>query len=74
MEKDYNIYELSNFLKTKRKFMSVKEIAKETGSTITSVSRKIKKLVPKTLEKKVKKMQVGKRTSKCPVGYYRYKK
>ena len=53
--------------------MSVRQIAKDTGQTITSVNRKIKKLVPRTLEKKVRKVMVGNRSSKCPVSFYRYK-
>ena len=73
MTKHYNIYELGKYLKQKRRYMSVRQIAKDTGQTITSVNRKVKKLVPRTIERKVRNVMVGKRSSKCPVSFYRYK-
>lgn len=66
--------DIQGYLMKKRKFLSVKEIAKGTNQSIQSVSRKVKRLSPRYIEKKVKTLKVGNRTSKCPVNYYRYKK
>lgn len=74
MTEHYNVYEMAKYLKAKGKFMSVRQIAKDTGQTITSVNRKVKKLVPKVVERRIREVIVGRRSSKCPVSYYRYKK
>jgi len=70
----YNMYELAQYLKQKRRYVSIRQIAKETGQTIQSVHRKMSRLYPRFVEKKVKKVKVGKRYSKQPVSFYRYKR
>jgi hypothetical protein len=54
--------------------MSAKEIAKHTDGTITTVNRKLKKMVGRKVEKKFRKVQVGRANHKMRVGYYRYKR
>lgn len=72
--KSYNQYELVEFLKDKHKFMNAKEIASQTNGTITTVSRKLKKMIGKKVEYKVKKEKVGNANRKIAVRYYRYKR
>ena len=69
----YNQYELVDFLKRKRRYMNAKQIARETNGTLTTVNRKLKKMVGRRVEKKVRKVQVGRSNHKMKVGYYRYK-
>ena len=59
-------------LKKKNKYMNAREIANETRQTIQSVSRKVRKLTPLFLDKKVKREKRGK--CSMNVTYYRYRK
>lgn len=70
----YNQYQLVNFLKKRRKYMTAKEIANQTNGTITTVNRKLNKMVGKMVEKRYRRMQVGKANHKMKVGLYRYKR
>jgi len=60
---------LKDFLKTKKTFMSARQIAIETKATLSSVNRKLGKLFPRCLEKKVTRVKTGRR----PVRFFRYK-
>jgi len=50
--------------------MSAKQIAVETKATLSSVNRKLGKLFPKFLEKKVTRVTTGRR----PVRFFRFKR
>lgn len=54
--------------------MTAKEIANQTDGTITTVNRKLNKMVGKMVEKRYRRMQVGKANHKMKVGLYRYKR
>jgi predicted transcriptional regulator len=70
----YNQWELGEFLKKKRRYMSAKEIAKETKTTLTTVNRKLNRLTKsRHIKKKVKRIQIGKCNHKIPVSFYRWK-
>jgi len=49
--------------------MSARQIAIETKATLSSVNRKLGKLFPRCLEKKVTRVKTGRR----PVRFFRYK-
>lgn len=52
--------------------MNARQIAKETNGTLTTVNRKLKKMVGKGIERKVRNIKVGKANHKIPVRFYRY--
>lgn len=65
--------ELIHFLKGKKKFMSAKEIANETNSTITAINRKLQKICSCGIQRKVKRLILGKSTYKRPVNVFKWK-
>jgi len=65
----FSQWDLADFLKTKRKYMSARQIAKETKTTLTTVNRKLHKI--RWIEKKVKKVKIGKCVCKRPVTFFR---
>jgi len=68
----YNQNELVQYMKRQGKFMTAKEIAQQTRATQQTVSRKLNKLTPRVLEKKVRKVKSGKQMRRT--AYYRFKK
>jgi hypothetical protein len=61
MKDTFSQWDLIDFMKQKNTFMSAKDICKETKTTMSSVNRKLSKLFPKRLEKKVIKINIGNR-------------
>jgi len=68
-----NQYDLTDYLKKKRKYMTTREIAKETKTTIPATQRKLNRLCPRLIEKRVKWIIVGRNPYKRPVSFYRCK-
>jgi len=68
----YNQNELVKYLKKKRKFMTAKQIAKELKSSQQTVNRKLKKLAPKIIERKKRKIDYG--DQKRHVNFYRVRR
>jgi hypothetical protein len=69
-ENTFSQWDLMDFMKDKKTFMSAKQISKETNTTMSSVNRKLSKLFPRCLEKKVIKINIGNRRMRL----FRYKK
>ena len=74
MRNHYNQYELVDFLKNRKKYMSAKEIANETNGTITTINRKLNKRIGRDIEIQVRKRKVGHANHKIPIKFYRYKR
>lgn len=68
----FSQWDLASFLKRKGKFMTARQISKETRTTLTTVNRKLNKI--RAVEKKVKKIKVGHCVCKRPVTFFRIKK
>jgi hypothetical protein len=72
--KSYNQYELVDFLKKKQRYMSAREIASETSGTLTTVHRKLNKMVGRKVEVKTKRIWTGRGNRKFAIKHYRYKR
>lgn len=62
---------LIKLLKNKRRYMCMKEISKVSGDSLASVNRKINRLCPFFVERKIKKVRIGNKN--IHLSYYRYK-
>jgi ABC-type lipoprotein export system ATPase subunit len=70
----YNQWELLGFLKTKRRFMTARQIATDTDSTLTTINRKLNKMSKVHLDKKIKKVTMLSTNQRRAVAFFRYKK
>lgn len=70
----FNQWELLGFLKSKKRFMTAREIANSTDSTLTTINRKLNKISKVHLDKKVKKIMMPTTNQRRQVAFFRYKK
>ena len=63
--------DIEAFLRKNRKFMTVREIASGTNQTVQAVNRKVNRLHPNKVHKVIKVVNVGRRSSKQPVSFYK---
>lgn len=68
----FNQWDLIEYLKKKRRYVSIREIANETKTSIQSITRKIKKIKP--LKKKIKILSYKNGLYKRPVTFFKYVK